>query len=269
MALIANSTGGVQTVTLNGGSGEQLLGAALRQVSSEVGSHPNPTTPEEALVPLEEVASGSADPVVLASSNQPQRRRPGAPVTPSATPAQKRWRGSASDAIAIACSDKATQTAMETFQEVVYAPGTTRTKSALFKLWTDILNARGLAPLPVDPNKLNIVSSVLRAAGFRSAPTYLYEAKDCHVRAGYAWSDALDVALRDCRRGLTRGMGPPCRALEIEPTLWARLPEHPETSCGTWPAVRKYVWILGTCFCLREVELGCIMFNENGTPWSQ
>ena len=82
------------------------------------------------------------------------------------------------------------------------------------------------------------------------------------MRAGYAWSDALDVALRDCRRGLTRGMGPPCRALEIEPMLWSHLPEHPETSCAAWSALRKYVWILGTCFCLREVELGCIMFNE-------
>ena len=49
------------------------------------------------------------------------------------------------DALAIACSDKATQTAMDTFQDVVYAPGTTRAKSALFKLWTDILAARGLA----------------------------------------------------------------------------------------------------------------------------
>ena len=39
-------------MTLNGGSGEQLLGAALRHESLGDGGHPNPTTPEEALLPL-------------------------------------------------------------------------------------------------------------------------------------------------------------------------------------------------------------------------
>ena len=114
----------------------------------------------------------------------------------------------------------------------------------------------------MDADKLNIVSSVLRAAGFKSGPAYLYEAKDCHVRAGHSWTESLDVALRDCRRGLTRGLGPPCRALEIEPKLRAHLPESPETRCAAWPALRKYVWILGSCFCLREVELSCIMTHE-------
>ena len=258
-ALVARVPGGLRAVTLEGESGERLLEAALRQ---RVGIHSNPTTPEEALNPREERASGSADPLVLASANQPQRRRPGAPMTPHTEAASKRRRGSAADALAIASSDKATQTALDTFQGVVYAPGTARTKSALFKLWCDILSARGLPSLPVDVEKLNIVSSVLRAAGFKSAPAYLYEAKDCHMRAGHAWTDALDIALRDCRRGLTRGLGPPCRALEIEPCLWSHLPENPETQCASWPALRKYVWILGSCFCLREVELGCVMLNE-------
>lgn len=32
--------------------------------------------------------------------------------------------------------------------------------------------------------------------------------------------------------------------------------------CPSWPALRKYVWTLGSCFCLREVELSCIMLHE-------
>ena len=145
-------------MTLEGQSGERLLEAALRH---RVGGQASPTTPEEALIPRGEMASGSADPLALVSANQPQRRRPGAPM---------------------------------------YTPGTARTKSALFKLWCDILAARNLPSLPVDPEKLSIVSSVLRAAGFKSAPAYLYEAKDCHMRAGHAWTDALDIALRDSPR---------------------------------------------------------------------
>ena len=207
----------------------RMCQAALRQ---RVGGQASPTAPEEALIPREERAWGSADPLALVSASQPQRRRPGAPMTPHTEAASKRRRGSAADALAIASSDKATQTALDTFQGVVYAPGTPRAKSALFKLWCDILSARGLPPLPVDTEKLSIVSSVLRAAGFKSAPAYLYEAKDCHMRAGHAWTDALNIALRDCRRGLTRGLGPPCRALEIEPCLWSHLPENPETQCG-------------------------------------
>ena len=60
----------------------------------------------------------------------------------------KRRRGNASDALAIAQS------------------GMPQAQPAQFKLWSDILEARGLTSLPVDVDKLNIVSSALRAAGF-------------------------------------------------------------------------------------------------------
>ena len=45
----------------------------------------------------------------------------------------------------------------------------------------------------------------MRLAGYRSAYSYLSDAKLVHIRKGFAWSDALELAMPDAKRALTRG----------------------------------------------------------------
>ncbi|CAK9113180.1 Tyr recombinase domain-containing protein [Durusdinium trenchii] len=191
IALVANAPGGLRAVTLEGESGERLLEAALRQ---RVGGQASPTTPEEALVPREERASGSADPLALVSANQPQRRRPGAPMTPNTEAASKWRRGSAADGTRR--------------PRLLWTPGTPRTKSALFKLWCDILAARNLPSLPVDAEKLGIVSSRVELGCIMLNEVELDE-----------WNSLVTISLTVSKtdqyaRGCKRTLGCRCNAKE-------------------------------------------------------
>ena len=136
-----------------------------------------------------------------------RRRRPLGPVLPN-----KRTKG----AVRLANSDTGMIQAQSEYQEAIYAPGTLNTKAALRKTWAEIAQARGFSPVPLNPQMIHEVCSALRAAGFRAGTNYLYEARQWHLRNGYAWSEKLELAVKDAKRSLTRGLGPPCKAEEIK-----------------------------------------------------
>ena len=189
-----------------------------------------------------------------------RRRRPLGPVLPN-----KRAKGSAAEAVRLASSDLCMVQAQSEYQEAIYAPGTLNTKAALRRTWTEVAKARGFDPLPLSPQMIHEVCSALRAAGFRAGTNYLFEARQWHLRSGYEWSEKLELAVKDAKRSLTRGLGPSCKAEEIRYQWLEWLMEAPGGEGITkpeWPARRQEAWVLGFNFLLREVELGCIMVNE-------
>ena len=106
-------------------------------------------------------------------------------------------------------SDKARMEAARLeFMTLRYAAGTLDTKDFLFRTWCEVSAARGFEPLPVTADKLVEVSSVLRASGYRSRLAYILEAKQRHLRYGFAWGEHLDVIVKDCKRAVTRAIGP-------------------------------------------------------------
>lgn len=205
-------------------------------------------------------ADGSVEETPCPGTPGVRRRRPLGPVLPN-----KRAKGSAAEAVRLASSDLCMAQAQSEYQEAIYAPGTLNTKAALRRTWTEVAKARGFDPVPLNPQMIHEVCSALRAAGFRAGTNYLFEARQWHLRSGYEWSEKLELAVKDAKRSLTRGLGPSCKAEEIRYQWLEWLLEVPGDegiSKPEWPSRRREAWVLGFNFLLREIELGCIMVNE-------
>ena len=188
------------------------------------------------------------------------RRRPGGALVPSEG---KRARGSTLEAVRLASAENDMKEALDFFGEVVYAPSTNKVKSSMRRTWSMICGARELPVLPLTPNGLMQVCSVLRAAGFRSGVHYLFEMRQWHCREGFEWSAPLDIAVKDCKRALTRGIGPPNKAGELKFEWLSRLPESSSPSDSPeWPVDRRQAWVLACKFLLRECELSCLSISD-------
>ncbi len=122
---------------------------------------------------------------------------------------------------------------------------------------------------PVSVQSLLEVSAVMRAAGYRSVKSYMFEVKSRHVRAGFRWTGQLDYALGDIKRAATRALGPKLKAEEIRLQWWTSLNEalswdafstdsHPNSPMGS-----IYIWTFATLFLLREAELSALTLDSN------
>lgn len=194
------------------------------------------------------------------------RRRNRAPWTPSG---DRPARGSSDLAYAIARSGELTHQAEEMFQALIYAPSTSAGKEALFGTWRGLCEARGELPLPVTDQMMMTNTAILRSAGYRAAMSYVYEAKSRHIRAGYQWTPRLQTALTDCKRAATRGLGEVQRSAEIPLEAWEALilakgtnPQRDRTAVRG-PSGGVQLWILGSLYLLREIELGCLHLDAN------
>lgn len=187
---------------------------------------------------------------------------------PRALPEEvRRGRPALSHAIRVARDEDAMKQAMEQFDELKYASGSMATKDAMFRTWCEICAARQFDPLPVSSVKLCEVSAVLRAAAYRSGYSYLLEAKQRHLRGGYPWGEEVEHTLRDCRRALGRGLGPPKKAQEVKlewlDLLWASEGRSVQRDRdASWPYASMLAWALGIHFVLREVELGTLTLDD-------
>lgn len=86
--------------------------------------------------------------------------------------------------------------------------------------------------------------------------------RTAHLRDGHQWSSALDVALKDCKRSLSRGVGRPTRAAELRLEWILEMePTWPEVEDQSWPDCRRVVWAAAVRFLLREVEVSCVAFS--------
>ena len=71
---------------------------------------------------------------------------------------------------------------------------------------------RPFAPLPLTRDKLRLLGAALKAGSYRSAKDYLLVAKKMHLVCGGVWDEALNSAMADVTRSVTRGLGPPKQA---------------------------------------------------------
>ena len=70
-----------------------------------------------------------------------------------------------------------------------------------------------LDPYPLSPQLIDVAGTLLKKGTYRSAHLYLQAMKRVHLEAGHAWSEHLDLAIKDAIRSCTRGMGPDLRDL--------------------------------------------------------
>ena len=61
---------------------------------------------------------------------------------------------------------------------------------------------------PLTPKLLRLAAALLRKGAYRSASIYLSAIRRAHIVEGFAWTEALDLELKDCTRAVRRGLGP-------------------------------------------------------------
>ena len=114
-----------------------------------------------------------------------------------------------------------------------------------------------------------LFGALLKAAGYRSAVSYMSTTKKHHIN--HPWTAALDLEMRDGRRACERGIGPPlkCGSLDLQKlanvqttgvALFKGGPKWPREGalCGCWWAMREME--LSTARCRQvtfENGLGC------------
>ena len=95
--------------------------------------------------------------------------------------------------------------------------------------WRKRAKEHKISPYPVTVEHLQLLGTLLKRAGYRSAGAYLSVVKNQHIRLGHPWSDTLDLELRKGKRACERGIGPqkladaivgndPCHLEGVEPT---------------------------------------------------
>ena len=185
-----------------------------------------------------------------------------------ANPEQNRLaRGSARLAEDIAGSGERVENAVRNFQSLVYAPSTSA-KEALFSLWCKITRRQGLEPLPLTPALILVNAAILREAGYKAIMSYVFEAKERHVRSGYLWTAPLQSAVQDAKRASKRAQGEAKRAEEVRYEWWAWLVEeygpNPLANDAADDAPKDMMELVAVAqqFLLREVE-ACSLFLDS------
>ena len=85
------------------------------------------------------------------------------------------------------------------------------------------------------------------------------------MRKGFQWEPALDLAMQDAERALTRALGPAVKAEEIPPKVWRLWQEKRYgglTRKQMQPQAGPELWSLGSAFLLRETELAHLLMGS-------
>ena len=116
--------------------------------------------------------------------------------------------------------------------------------------------------MPLSPDLLKGLASVLQEAGYQAGEGYLVEAKLWHVEEGFPWSDQLDRIFKQCKRALARGQGPRKKALEVTRAMR----DNPNTAyfLKSKEATKftKDLFLFSMVWMLREIELANVSTED-------
>ena len=113
--------------------------------------------------------------------------------------------------------------------------------------------------MPLTPEKLQALAGALRTSGYKSAHTYLAEAKLAHIEKGWNWSNLLDRHFKLCTKAVKRGIGPAKKAPEVAEDIWKAHPLLPDD--GTKQGKVKLAPLLFACgvhWMMREIEIAAL-----------
>ncbi len=134
---------------------------------------------------------------------------------PTSTPAPQRTCKGIEFALAIARDETAFSAEVRRFGSLAQAPTAAGPDDSRVRTWHRLhVAAFGSAPvLPLTTQSVISISSLLSAAGYRTAPAYVSAMKRRHIAAHHPWGDDLAQAARDAARAALRGLGPRRQAL--------------------------------------------------------
>ena len=94
--------------------------------------------------------------------------------------------------------------------------------------WRKRAREHRVEAFPITVERLQLLGTFLKRAGYRSAGAYLSAVKNQHIRLGHPWTDALDLEMKEGKRACERGSGPPqkCGAFDMQKRSPANLTMH-------------------------------------------
>lgn len=156
--------------------------------------------------------------------------------------------------------------AMANLRRDYYAASSQRPRDALLTTWTKFHHkwyGENSDVLPLTELSLERVSCLFKLGGYKSFKNYLSRIKECHVEAGFEWTNNLNLTARRCTRSVLRGLGGPARseAFRLEDVL-DYLKLNDESSNADAPRSPLAAVTVGTFFLLRELELSAIDMED-------
>ena len=112
------------------------------------------------------------------------------------------------------------------FETQKFAASIVGTVAARQAWWKRRAETAQISPYPLDANKICYAGALLKAGGYRSAD--LSAMKRRHTELDWAWTDKIQLVVKDALRSCVRGLGPDkqCKAL----TKWLNFhPSLPRT----------------------------------------
>ena len=162
-------------------------------------------------------------------------------------------------AISVMKSKKAMQSAMKGVENDYFANSSKVARGAKRHAVKTILETAFPAAMPLTPGKLQALAGALRTSGYKSAHTYLVEAKIFHVEKGWDWTNLLDRHFKLCVKAVRRGLGPAKKAPEVPAEQWKAQPLLPDASKGKSKVkLAAHLFACGVHWMMREIEIAAL-----------
>eukprot|EP00435_Cladocopium_sp_Y103_P025149 s4373_g6.t1 len=136
-----------------------------------------------------------------------------------------------------------------------YSNSSRNAKDAKRRAVRNVLEAAFEHPYPLTPDKMKLLAGAFREAGYKSADTYLVEAKTEHIERWGEWSALLDRHFKLCIKAVKRGQGPRKKAPEVPREVWTSYDLLATDLEGTKVKLAPQLFAFGVLFMMREIEI--------------
>ena len=165
-------------------------------------------------------------------------------------------------AVAWAKSREARERAVKNLEAAFYANSSRAAKSSKRKTIMDIL-AAAKENYPLTPFSIKLIAATLKEAGYKSAYTYLIEAKSYHLELGHDWTHSLDRWFKLSINAAKRGMGPRKKAKEVPESEWSNFSLlTDQRDKATKVRLPMHLFATGVHWMLREIEVAALTCND-------
>ena len=190
------------------------------------------------------------------------RRRDLPQYKPRKTGVTKKSSSKASIARAVHLATNMQEQVVTKVEKEYYANSSAASKLSKRKLIAKIFKG-AKANYPLTPEKLRLLAGSLKQANYKSAYTYVIEAKSEHVEKGHGWNALLDRHFKLCIAASKRGVGPRKKAPEVPENSWTSgslLADSFEE--GTKVGSARLLFACGVHWMLREIELASLTVED-------
>ena len=177
------------------------------------------------------------------------------PARPTAPGRKGYRRGSALRIKNLGSNPKEISVARAEYESDKYARSAVESVKSRLTWWRKRAREHGVEAYPITVERLQLLGTLLKRAGYRSAGAYLSAVKNQHIRLGHPWTNALDLELKEGKRACERGIGPPQKCGAFDMQKLANLTISGDPLCTAGPMWPREGTLCGCWWAMREIEL--------------